>query len=97
MKQNSQGPTKELKRDDGKVEDIRPEGESAKNDNEAQQVPPTNDLFYKKDSERQMLSGNEDDIDEIVSEVKQTKKVIKVSESDFEADAAQMHDKSKQM
>lgn len=97
MKQNSQGPPKELKRDDGKVEDIRPEGESAKNDNEAQQVPPTNDLFYKKDSERQMLSGNEDDIDEIVSEVKPTKKVIKVSESDFEADAAQMHDKSKQM
>ena len=44
-----------------------------------------------------MLSGNEDDIDEIVSEVKPNKKVIKVSESDFEADVAHMHDKTKQM
>ena len=35
-----------------------------------------------------MLSGNEDDIDEIVSEVKPNKKVIKVSESDFETDVA---------
>lgn len=35
-----------------------------------------------------MLSGNEDDIDEIVSEVKSNKKVIKVSESDFETDVA---------
>ena len=52
VKQNSQGPLKELKRDDGKVEDIRPEGETSKNDAEAQQVPPSNDLFYKKDSER---------------------------------------------
>ena len=87
IKQSSQGPPpKELKRDDGKVEDIKPEGESVKNEPETQQVPPTNDLFYKKDSERQMLSGNEDDIDEIVSEVKPNKKVIKVSESDFETD-----------
>ena len=89
IKQSSQGPPpKELKRDDGKVEDIKPEGESVKNEPETQQVPPTNDLFYKKDSERQMLSGNEDHIDEIVSEVKPNKKVIKVSESDFETDVA---------
>ena len=98
IKQSSQGPpAKELKRDDGKVEDIKPEGESVKNEPETQQVPPTNDLFYKKDSERQMLSGNEDDIDEIVSEVKPNKKVIKVSESDFETDVAQMHEKNKQV
>ena len=53
---------------------------------DTEQVPPSNDMFYKKDSERHILSGNEDDIDEIVSEVKPHKKVIKVSESDFETD-----------
>lgn len=35
IKQSSQGPPpKELKRDDGKVEDIKPEGESVKNEPE---------------------------------------------------------------
>lgn len=43
-------------------------------------------MFYKKDSDRHLLSGNEDDIDEVVSEVKPHKKIIKVSESDFETD-----------
>ena len=68
--------------------DIKPETNSVQIDTENfSQNPPTNDLFYKKDSERHILSGNEDDIDEIVSEVKPSnKKVIKVSESDFEND-----------
>lgn len=81
-KQHSQ--KHELKRDEGRLEDMKPENHSVQIDTE--QVPPSNDMFYKKDSERHILSGNEDDIDEIVSEVKPHKKVIKVSESDFETD-----------
>lgn len=50
-------------------------------------------MFYKKqDSERNALSGNEDDLwdepDSVVAEVKASKKPnMKVSESDFENDA----------
>ena len=55
---------------------------------------PSSDLFYKqqKDTDRNVLSGNEDDLwdepDSVVAEVKAAKKTnIKVSESDFETDA----------
>lgn len=54
---------------------------------------PSSDLFYKqKDTERNVLSGNEDDFwdepDSVVAEIKASKKAnIKVSESDFETDA----------
>ena len=96
-KQHSQ--KQELKRDEGKLEDkdIKPETNSVQIDTENfSQNPPTNDLFYKKDSERHILSGNEDDIDEIVSEVKPSnKKVIKVSESDFENDTVPSQDRGK--
>ena len=93
-KQHSQ--KHELKRDDGKVEDMKPENHSVQIDTD--HVPPSNDLFYKKDSERHILSGNEDDIDEIVSEVKpHHKKVIKVSESDFETDTVPSQERGKPM
>ena len=59
--------------------------------------PVSNDLFYKKDSDRHLLSGNEDDIDEIVTEVKPHKKMIKVSESDFETDAVPTNERNKPM
>lgn len=54
---------------------------------------PSSDLFYKqKDTERNVLSGNEDDFwdepDSVVAEIKASKKAnIKVSESDFEQEA----------
>ena len=54
---------------------------------------PSNDLFYKqqKDTDRNVLSGGEDDLwdepDSVVAEVKAAKKTnMKVSESDFEND-----------
>ena len=53
-------------------------------------------MFYKqqKDTDRNVLSGNEDDLwdepDSVVAEVKASKKPnMKVSESDFENDTAQ--------
>ena len=51
-------------------------------------------MFYKKDSDRHLLSGNEDDIDEI-AEIKPQKKVIKVSESDFETDTVPVNERTK--
>lgn len=77
-------------RQDSKTNDS--EGVASKQTSE--QAGPTNDLFYKnqKDTDRNFLSGNEDDLwdepDSVVAEVKATKKnVMKVSESDFESDA----------
>jgi len=54
---------------------------------------PSNDLFYKKESDRQILSGNEDDLDD-VTEVKPSKKGLKISESDFENDAQPIEKRS---
>jgi hypothetical protein len=44
-----------------------------------------NYLFYKKESDRHIFSGNESEFEEI-AEVKPNKKVLKVTESDFESD-----------
>ena len=78
----------ELKRDEERLHDSKIESsvhmtEAA----EDKAGPPGHDLFYKKDSDRHLLSGNEDDVDEI-AEIKPHKKMIKATESDFETDNA---------
>ena len=91
-KQNSANqPT--LKRDEEKLHDSKIESSVHITDH-AEAGPPSNDMFYKKDSDRHLLSGNEDDIDEI-AEIKPQKKVIKVSESDFETDAVPTNERTK--
>ena len=49
-------------------------------------------MFYKKESDRQIFSGTESEFEEI-AEVKPTKKVLKITESDFENELAK--DKSR--
>lgn len=44
-----------------------------------------NDVFYKKESDRHIFSGTESEFEE-VTEVKTNKKILKVTESDFETD-----------
>lgn len=44
-----------------------------------------NDMFYKKESDRQIFSGTESEFEEI-AEVKTNKKILKVTESDFETE-----------
>ena len=44
-----------------------------------------NDMFYKKESDRQIFSGTESEFEEI-AEVKPNKRILKVTESDFESD-----------
>ena len=92
-KQHSVKP-EPLRRDDVQVQDFKAESNSVQLP-EAEAGPPSNDLFYKKDSDRHLLSGTEDDIDEIVSEVKPHKKMIKVSESDFETDTAPPNERAR--
>lgn len=83
------------RRDEAQVQDVKAESNSV-HTAEPEAGPPSNDLFYKKDSDRHLLSGNEDDIDEIVSEVKPHKKVNKVTESDFETDTVPANERPKQ-
>ena len=68
---------------------IREEGEQKglrKNDDQHL----TNDLFYKKDTDRNQVAGTDDDWDDpdtVVAEVKSNKKTLnKVCDSDFETD-----------
>lgn len=52
-----------------------------------------NEMFYKKESDRQIFSGTESEFEEI-AEVKPNKKVLKITESDFENDIV-VKDKSR--
>ena len=87
-------PQRSLRQDSKQDNDHHPSTSKSAENNHG--TGPTSDLFYKqqKDTDRNALSGNEDDLwdepDSVVAEVKASKKpIMKVSESDFETDAAQ--------
>ncbi len=78
------------------MKDSDAEPASQRNHGQDKKQQATSDLFYKqqKDTDRNVLSGNEDDLwdepDSVVAEVKASKKPnMKVSESDFENDTSQ--------
>ena len=52
-----------------------------------------NDMFYKKESDRQIFSGTESEFEEI-AELNPNKKVLKITDSDFENDLV-VKDKSR--
>lgn len=73
--------TKSLRRQNDRNLEKRKQGDDAKGDK-------MNDVFYKKESDRQIFSGTESEFEEIEAVKPKSKdsKILKITESDFEND-----------